>query len=64
VFAGGSAGSYGASWNLDSIADMLESYGTGIKTVGLLDSSVYYEYTQYYLYDEFKPHTTNSSEIA
>ena len=39
ILAGGSAGSFGASLNLNSVAEYLESLGTGIKTVGFFDSS-------------------------
>jgi len=50
VFGGGSAGSFGASFNFDSIAHTLEeSYG--IKTVGYFDSSAYFDYTQLYIND-------------
>ena len=39
ILAGGSAGSFGASLNFNSVGDYLESLGTGIKTVGFFDSS-------------------------
>ena len=45
IFGGGSAGSIGGSYNLNSVADTLESYGTGLKVVGYLDSSAaFFEY--------------------
>ena len=39
VFGGGAAGSFGSSFHFNAIADTLESYGNGIKTVGYFDSS-------------------------
>ena len=60
MFGGGSAGSFGASFNLDSIADTLESYG--IKTVGYLDSSAYFDYNQLYINDNSSVNFTGAAE--
>lgn len=37
IFGGGSAGSFGASYHLDNVAEILANHD--IKTVGFLDSS-------------------------